>query len=103
MTRCGGCDRVWTGIAEAHCTTCHRHFTGITAFDEHRGGPDDDRRCADPAMLVDGRGDPKLSERLRASGPVWGSPSAGEWGFGRQSTEETTAIGGQSALTDDPV
>ena len=42
MTRCGGCDRNWTGLAEAHCATCHRHFTGVTAFDAHRVGPTDE-------------------------------------------------------------
>jgi hypothetical protein len=32
----------------AHCKTCGRHFSGTTAFDQHRIGPVDDRHCEDP-------------------------------------------------------
>lgn len=86
MSRCGGCDRNWTGIAEAHCAACHRHFTTTTAFDKHRQGTDDNRYCADPATLLTSAGKPRLSAVLRASGEVWGYPSDGEASFGWLST-----------------
>ena len=38
-----------TGERYGHCGVCHRDFMGLTAFDKHRTGPHDDRRCVDPA------------------------------------------------------
>src|SRR5690554_6108030 len=30
-----GCHRDWTGVREAHCPSCHRHFASNTAADHH--------------------------------------------------------------------
>ena len=68
---CGRCERRWDGLAEAHCTSCCRHFGSVTAFDVHRTGPVDDRQCADPAVLVRRDGYPRLSPVQRTSGPTW--------------------------------
>lgn len=32
----------------AHCRECGGHFSSTSAFDRHREGPWDDRRCGDP-------------------------------------------------------
>lgn len=38
-----------------HCRACNRHFSGLRAFDAHRGGPWHARQCKDPARVsVDG-------------------------------------------------
>lgn len=34
--RCGGCPNTWTGLAMAHCSACHRTFSGVSGFDQHR-------------------------------------------------------------------
>jgi hypothetical protein len=78
MTRCPICERTWQGLAEAHCTVCHAHFTTVTAFDLHRVGPTDTRHCEDPATLTTAAGVPRLSGSLRATGIIWGYPSGGD-------------------------
>lgn len=47
VNRCGRCPGWWQGERTSHCGTCHRTFSGVTAFDAHRrnGG------CVDPATL----------------------------------------------------
>lgn len=45
MPSCGGCQGTWTGTAKAHCSGCHRTFSGISAFDAHRVRSS----CADPS------------------------------------------------------
>lgn len=30
------CDAEWSGLKPAHCSVCHRTFTGPWAFDKHR-------------------------------------------------------------------
>jgi hypothetical protein len=32
----------------AHCRSCGGHFSSTSAFDRHRVGPWDDRRCLEP-------------------------------------------------------
>lgn len=105
MTRCQTCDRTWNGLAEAHCAAagCHRHFTTVTAFDLHRVGPGDDRRCADPATLVRGDGKPRLSVVLRASGDVWGYPSGGDDHFARQRQAPPAAIASEESVQESTV
>ena len=34
--------------AQAHCPTCHRHFGGVTAFDDHRSNG----ICIDPGSIL---------------------------------------------------
>lgn len=43
---CGGCTARWPiGTGAAHCPTCHRTFTSVGGFDQHRTGPITGRRC----------------------------------------------------------
>jgi hypothetical protein len=47
-----------------HCRACGHHFTSLRAFDAHRRGPMDARRCEPPG--------PDLAERIgicRLAGP----------------------------------
>jgi hypothetical protein len=44
---CAGCTRRWYGIERAHCTACHRTFTTVEFFDQHRVG----HVCHNPASL----------------------------------------------------
>jgi hypothetical protein len=30
------CGRRWTGLAQAHCMSCHEHFGSVRGFDRHR-------------------------------------------------------------------
>lgn len=58
-----GCGARWSGANTSHCARCHRTFSGVAGFDDHRK----DGQCLDPATvgmsLLDGR-----------SYPVWGFP-----------------------------
>jgi hypothetical protein len=45
IVACSGCSATWTGLAACHATCCHRTFTGIYAFDQHRLGGE----CHNPA------------------------------------------------------
>lgn len=60
-----GCGAVWSGYRTAHCaaTGCHRTFSGVSGFDQHRPG-----QCLDPASLG--------MAVIRRSGntEVWGVP-----------------------------
>jgi hypothetical protein len=55
---CSGCDAVWTGSAAAHCSGCHRSFSGATLFDRHRSVAGERGRCTDPATLARPDGQP---------------------------------------------
>lgn len=59
---CGGCPSTWTGLSRAHCSACHLTFTGVSAFDRHRGA---DGECLLP---------PNLGMVLREGG-IWGAPA----------------------------
>jgi hypothetical protein len=58
------CGTRWTGLNICHCaaTGCHRTFTGITAFDKHRGGTKRGEKageCSDPlnvGLVLNDRG-----------------------------------------------
>jgi hypothetical protein len=50
---CGGCANTWTGLAVAHCATCHRTFGTVGAFDRHRSQRGPHGACHDPAELPD--------------------------------------------------
>lgn len=45
--RCS-CGREWTGLAQAHCPSCHAHFGSVIGFDRHRVTG----RCVDPAGIT---------------------------------------------------
>ncbi len=88
INSCAGCDRRWTGTSEAHCASCHHHFSGVTHFDAHRR----DGHCVDPATIRGKDGQPALRLSERPNGPVW--HSATPWPFsaahgGRQTLEST--------------
>lgn len=72
LASCGGCEARWGGRRTCHCATCHRTFTGLTAFDHHGPG-----RCGHL------EGDPPGLAVIRVSGnqQVWGLPdTGGRWG-----------------------
>lgn len=74
---CPVCERRWDGADQAHCRAgCCRHFGSVRAFDLHRQGPVDDRRCADPAEIVWGddskqAGKPRLKGVDGPHGVTW--------------------------------
>jgi hypothetical protein len=78
LGNCAGCDRTWDALGQAHCPSCHAHFSSDSAFDLHLGripasGPP---RCKDPAKLTKGDGTPKLVLR----DGIWGKPTRDpEW------------------------
>jgi hypothetical protein len=67
--QCANCGEEWTGLAVAHCPTCHRTFTTVSAFDKHRTGShtDDTRHCLDPATAG-------LIKVTRPTWTGWGHP-----------------------------
>lgn len=68
------CGAQWGGLLTAHCSGCHRTYTGLTAFDRHRDGSHarSTRHCRDPW-------DVGLVDANRAYS-CWGFPSdGGEW------------------------
>lgn len=82
QARCGGCTRTWTGHTQAHCKSCHQHFTSDAAFDRHREGSFDPRHegtgnyrhCIPVARFAEPygkRGNPRLSLVVLADGPTW--------------------------------
>lgn len=52
VASCGKCGRKWMGLAEAHCPTCHRHFSTVSNFDKHRPNG----LCVEPLALEDRHG-----------------------------------------------
>ena len=64
LLTCGGCSSTWSGLGRAHCGVggCHRTFTGVTAFDRHRGAKGE---CLDPATLG----------MVLREGGLWGAPA----------------------------
>jgi hypothetical protein len=50
MTPGCNCGRKWRGLSQAHCPTCHAHFSSVDAFDRHRPGT---AGCQDPSTMVD--------------------------------------------------
>jgi hypothetical protein len=62
---CNGCEHTWTGLRFAHCSACHRTFSGVAGFERHRFAG----RCIDPAIMRTQAGEPVM--RLEAG--VWRS------------------------------
>lgn len=77
---CGKCGAWWQGWDTAHCPTCHRMFTTITAFDKHRAGSHayDTRHCVDPATVLNQKGERVLIDAGRDY-PCWGFPAGEKW------------------------
>lgn len=57
------CGRKWSGLAQAHCTVCHEHFSTVANFDIH--GP---RRagCPHPSTQTRQKQDGTVVPRLKA-------------------------------------
>lgn len=73
---CSGCPRDWSGFSECHCAECHRHFTGLSAFDAHFGK---NGECQDPPLIwpetekkSQRAGKPAFELKQRSHGLVWG-------------------------------
>ncbi len=65
---CSGCTAKWTGLGRAHCSSCHMTYTGISAFEQHRGAISEGAPrgfCHDPVSLGMVEREPNL----------WGSPA----------------------------
>jgi hypothetical protein len=45
---CGGCATKWTGEGRAHCSKCHRLFSSVSTFDQHRSMAGPHGTCVDP-------------------------------------------------------
>lgn len=73
------CGRQWTGLREAHCTQCHRHFASARSFDGHRSYANkrdkEDVVCVDPLSVRIAGFDMKIRDTVW--GPVY-SFDAGE-------------------------
>ena len=65
--RCTHCGRRWSGLAQCHCPTCHRHFGDVNAFDRHRRND----ACLNPADVRRRDGWPAFVAVDRPSGVVW--------------------------------
>lgn len=76
------CGRRWgrKAYAEAHCPTCHAHFSTVGNFDLHRPYG----RCLHPEAVLDKHGQPKL----RAKQTVWGPLYVGAGEYPREIHEE---------------
>ena len=51
MSTCAACTTSWTGVAVAHCGSCHQTFAGPGLFDRHRQQYGERGRCVDPAEV----------------------------------------------------
>jgi hypothetical protein len=95
---CRDCGREWTGMAECHCPAegCHRHFTGLSAFDAHfaKDGSHQDPPLVWPESSKRA-GQPAFEQKQRASGLVWGAVSneSGDARFASLSTAATAETG----------
>jgi hypothetical protein len=75
---CGGCDRRWTGTAQAHCGRCHATFSSPRNFDEHRR----DGYCRPPSTARRDNGQPIFTARESPYGTTYISyrdPDAPTW------------------------
>lgn len=68
------CGREWTGLSQAHCPTCHRHFSTVANFDRHRPGS---TGCQYPADVLNRKGEPVFKATVNRFGTTW--VGAGEY------------------------
>jgi hypothetical protein len=61
------CGRRWTGLAQAHCMSCHEHFSSVTGFDKHRSTG----RCTPPTDVRRGDGVPYFKPEESRFGTTW--------------------------------
>lgn len=71
---CTKCPERWTGRTTAHCSACHRTFTGPSAFDAHRTGShaNNTRRCLDPDTITDQHGNKLFHKVQKRHWSGWG-------------------------------
>lgn len=67
MTGSHRCGRKWSGLSQAHCGTCCRHFGSVRGFDRHRATG----RCVDPATIRDQSGRPYFKAVVGPLGTTW--------------------------------
>ena len=53
MGYCKICDKRWKSMSECHCSDCCQHFKSVHAFEKHRFGKDEKRRCLDSEEMID--------------------------------------------------
>lgn len=68
------CGRHWTGLAQAHCPTCHEHFSTVANFDRHRPGSGG---CKNPAEVTNRKGAAVFKPVTNRLGTTW--VGAGEY------------------------
>lgn len=78
LITCGGCDARWTGPNRAHCSGCHRTFSGPTLFDAHRHQRGDRGGCEDPAALLVQRGPRTGQPVMFLRDGIWSGPEMDE-------------------------
>jgi hypothetical protein len=61
------CGREWSGLAQAHCPTCHEHFGSVQGFDRHRRSG----QCQDPAGITARTGRRVLRSAEGPFGGTW--------------------------------
>lgn len=74
LGHCPQCGLEWVAMGEAHCSACHVQFGSNSAFDRHRVGNADHRRCMTAEEMERPReksGKPTLVATMRSSGVVW--------------------------------
>jgi hypothetical protein len=68
------CGRQWTGLSQAHCATCHQHFSSVANFDRRRPGT---TGCQDSATVTKRNGEPVFKPSVNRFGTTW--VGAGEY------------------------
>lgn len=84
------CATRWTALTAAHCSGCHRTFSGVSNFDLHRTVAGPHGTCRAPAEITNKAGERVLFFR----GGMWRSPEMTDEDkaarFGRVSTHTQT-------------
>lgn len=62
------CGRQWTGLSQAHCPTCHEHFSSVPNFDRHRPGSGG---CKHPSEVTKRNGEPAFRASQNRLGITW--------------------------------
>ncbi|HET6914880.1 MAG TPA: hypothetical protein VFH56_02205 [Acidimicrobiales bacterium] len=62
------CGREWTGLAQAHCSICHVHFSTVANFDRHKPSY---AGCLDPAEITNRKGEALLRPDVGRFGITW--------------------------------
>jgi hypothetical protein len=64
---CPDCGRTWTAARECHCTVCHRQFSAVRYFDDHRR-EGTRTTCTDPLVMLNRQGE----QRYKETDTAWG-------------------------------